>query len=106
VLVGARFGLEGVAVSILLVALCVIFPSGFYMRWALARIAPWPFLGCLGAPLLYASLTTAVLAALAYLLPRTAAPVELLGVVAGGAVLYGALLWSRERSLLLSLRGG
>jgi lipopolysaccharide exporter len=106
VLAGARFGLEGVAVSILLVTLCVIFPSGFYMRWALAQIAPRPFLACLGAPLLYASLTTAVLAALALLLPGTPAPLELLGVVAGGALLYGGLLWSRERPLLLSLRGG
>ncbi len=105
VLIGIRFGLHGVALAIVLATLCVLFPCGFYMRWVLARVAPAPFLACLVRPLLYAVLMGLGVTALAPPLASLPTGLQLALLVAAGAAIYGALLWTRERGLLLSLRG-
>ncbi len=105
VLIGIRFGLHGVALAIVLATLCVLFPCGFYMRWVLARVAPAPFLACLARPLLYAALMGLGVHALAAPLASFSTGLQLALLAAAGAAIYGALLWTRERGLLLMLRG-
>ncbi len=105
VLIGIRFGLRGVALAIVLATLCVLFPCGFYMRWVLARVAPAPFLSCLVRPLVYAALMGLGVYALAGSLACFSTGLQLVLLAAAGAAIYAALLWTRERRLLLSLRG-
>ncbi len=105
VLIGIRFGLQGLALGIVLATLCVIFPCGFYMRWVLARVAPAPFLACLARPLLYAALMGLGVHALAAPLASFSTGLQLALLATAGAAIYGALLWTRERGLLLLLRG-
>ena len=105
VLVGIQFGLRGVALAIVLATLCVLFPCGFYMRWRLARVAPAAFLACLLRPLVYAALMGLGVYALAPPLASLPTGIQLTLLAAAGAAIYGALLWTRERGLLLALRG-
>jgi O-antigen/teichoic acid export membrane protein len=105
VLIGIQFGLRGVALAIVLATLCVIFPCGFYMRWLLARVAPAPFLACLVRPMVYAALMGLGVYALSESLSTFSSGLQLVLLAAAGAAIYAALLWTRERQLLLSLRG-
>ena len=105
VLIGIQFGLRGVAFAIVLATLCVIFPCGFYMRWLLARVAPAPFLACLARPLVYAALMGLGVYALSGSLASFSSGLQLVLLAAAGAAIYAVLLWTRERQLLLSLRG-
>jgi lipopolysaccharide exporter len=103
--IGVRFGVRGVAVALVGVTAGVIFPCGFWMRWKLARIPARPFLRQLLRPLAYAALMALAVGVLARALPALPAPLELVALGACGVAVYGCLLWQRERTLLLALRG-
>ncbi len=102
---GIRFGVHGVAVALVLATAGVIFPCGFAMRWALARVPPGRFLAQLGRPLAYAALMGLAVGAAGLRLPALPAPLELLLLGGVGAAVYLLLLFLRERRLLLALRG-
>lgn len=103
--IGVRYGLHGVAFALVAVTAGVLFPSGFWMRWKLARLTARPFLRQLLRPLAYAGLMALAVALADRLLPVLPAPVELVALGACGVAVYGCLLWQRERALLLALRG-
>jgi O-antigen/teichoic acid export membrane protein len=106
VLAGIRFGVGGVAVALVAATLGVLFPCGFYMRWALARVAPRPFLAQLGRPLAYAAAMGLAVAALGARLPALPVPLELACLAGCGSGVYALLVFTRERRLWLALRGG
>jgi O-antigen/teichoic acid export membrane protein len=104
VLIGIPFGVHGVAAALVVATAGVLFPCGFTMRWALARIRPAAFLATLARPLAYAALVGAAIAALSAGLPALPAGAELGLLVACGAAVYLGVLAVRERALLLALR--
>lgn len=105
VAVGIRFGLHGVAAALVAATAGVIFPCGFGMRWALARVPPGRFLAQLARPLAYAALMGLAVGAAGARLPALPASLELLLLGGFGVAVYLLLLFVRERQLLLALRG-
>lgn len=105
VLAGAQFGARGVALALLLATAGVTFPCGFFLRWLLVRLRPRPFLACVARPLAYALIMGIAVRALETVFPPLSALPKLGLSVACGIAVYTALLWTRERALLLSLRG-
>jgi O-antigen/teichoic acid export membrane protein len=105
VAIGVAYGAQGVAVALVVATAGVIFPCGFAMRWALAEVPPGPFLAQLARPLAYAALAGLAVVAAGAGLPALPAPLELLLPGGIGAAVYLALLFARERALLLALRG-
>jgi O-antigen/teichoic acid export membrane protein len=105
VTVGIRFGVHGVAVALVAATAGVIFPCGFGMRWVLARVPPGRFLAQLSRPLAYAALMGLAVFVAGAGLPTLPAPLELLLLGGVGGAVYLLLLFLRERSLLLALRG-
>ena len=73
----------------------------FYLRWLLIRMPIVPYVASLGRPLLYGALMGLCVEALALPLAGLAAPVRVALLAAFGAAVYGALLWLRERPLLV-----
>ncbi len=102
---GIRFGVYGVAVALVVATACVIFPCGFGMRWALARVPPRRFLAQLARPLAYAALMGLAVGVAGAGLPALPASLELLLLGGFGVAVYLLLLFVRERQLLLALRG-
>ena len=105
VIAGVRFGVRGVAIAVVVANACVLFPCSFYLIWILVRLRPGPFLACLGRPLAYALVMGAAVHGLATLLAGLDAPWKLATAIGSGVAIYGALIWTRERALLISLRG-
>ena len=103
--IGVRWGVRGVAIALVAVTIGVIFPCGFWMRWELAGLAPRPFLRQLVRPLAYAASMALAVALVGRLLPVLPAPLEIAALGGCGTLVYGCLLWQRERELLLALRG-
>ena len=60
VVLGARFGVEGIAWALILAAVFIQLPVGFWIRWRLIRMSPWPYLRSVGAGLLVAGVVGAV----------------------------------------------
>lgn len=104
--VGLTFGLRGVAASILLATLIVLIPAAFYLRWVLVELSPRAYLGCVGPPLGYAACMGLAVHALGHLLVGGAPLLELLVLGVWGVLVYGAIVWSRERVWMMALRGG
>lgn len=105
ILVGVRFGARGVALALVLATACVLFPCGFYLRFLLVRLRPVPFLTHLAPPFAYAAIMGVAVRGTATLLAPLPAGPKLAFAIGCGLTVYGALLWTRERALLLSLRG-
>jgi len=101
--VGAGFGLAGVATAIVLATVVLLIPA-FYVRWLLIRMPVRPYLSSLARPFLYGAVMGAAVRALAIPLGGMQERIQLTLLVGVGAAIYAALLWLRERPLLLSLR--
>jgi O-antigen/teichoic acid export membrane protein len=54
VIIGSRFGVEAIAWALILSAVLVQVPVGFYVRWRLIGMSPWPYLRSVGVGLLMA----------------------------------------------------
>lgn len=108
VVLGSRFGVEGIAWALILAAVLVQVPVGFYIRWRLIDMRPGPYLKSVGAGLLVAG----VVGALSLLaVERVAWPgdIVLLAVVlpVAGALYLGLARWwfpTRAARLLTILR--
>jgi O-antigen/teichoic acid export membrane protein len=105
VALGLRFGLEGVAGSILVATVSVLLPGACAMRWILVRMPALAYLRCLARPLAYALVMGGAVKALAACLGALPDPLAIGLLAAGGAAVYGALLLLWERPFLLALRG-
>lgn len=104
--IGIGFGLRGVAFSVLLATLLVLLPCAFYLRWILVGLRPRAYLASVGRPLGHAAVMALAVHALARVLGEGAPLLELLTLGVFGAMVYGALLWTRERVSVMELRGG
>jgi hypothetical protein len=101
---GASYGARGIAWAMLLSTTCILFPCGFFLRWVLIRLPPGPFLACLSRPLAYAGFMGVAVGALVSQMAQTPTVPKLAAGVACGIVVYASLVWSRERSLVSSIR--
>jgi len=104
VTIGLRFGLEGVAASILIATVVVLLPGAFYLRWLLVRMPVLGYLRCLARPLAYGLVMGVAVKGLASCLGALPDPLEVGVIAAAGVAVYAALLLAWERRFLLALR--
>jgi len=104
VAIGLRFGLEGVAASILIATVVVLLPGAFYLRWLLVRMPAQGYLRCLARPLAYGLVMAVAVKGLAPCVGALPDPAAVGVLTAGGAAVYAALLLTWERPFLLALR--
>ncbi len=98
--IGARWGLTGIAWSVVMVSVLVMFPVGLYLRRHLIDLGTRQYLSHL-APYFWIALASAAAAVLAHTLVQWPSPVlELFVLVIIGAAVYVGLLVSLERPRL------
>ncbi len=103
ILIGARSGVLGVVIAMIVVSLVFLVPLEFWARWRLVGLRPLPFVAAFGRPL-YMSLAM-MLAVLLVLrsLPGWPAAVQLGIGAAVGVLVYGAavVLWNGDEIRVL-----
>lgn len=102
--IGARWGIEGVAWSTLVVVAFISFPASFYLRWLVVRMQMLPYLSSLKVPLIGSVLMIATLWALSPIWNQLSQVASLLCQVSGGALIYALAVWLMDRPLYLEIR--
>jgi len=108
VVVGARFGVEGIAWALILVALFILMPVSFWIRWRVIRMTPLPYARSVGVGVLVAGAVGALAYAAVERIPWPG-DVVLLAVVlpVSGAIYFALVRWwfpARAARLLTILR--
>jgi O-antigen/teichoic acid export membrane protein len=104
-LIGVRWGIEGVAFSILAEMALIRFPASFYLRWLLVRMRALPYLNALRVPSIGSALMASALLALSPVWNQFPYSfVSLLCQVAIGILIYAGSLWFMDRPLCLEIR--
>jgi O-antigen/teichoic acid export membrane protein len=103
-LIGVGWGIEGVALSMLIVVAIVFFPIEFYLRWFVVRMRPIPYLSVLKVPLIGAALMTSTLWILTPLWDQLSKPVSLFCQVSTGGLIYVLAIWLISKPLFVEIR--
>lgn len=103
ILFGARHGVIGVVVSMIVVSLAILVPLEFWARWRLIGLRPLPFIAAFARPLAMSLVMTVVVVLAMRATTSWPAMVQLIAGAIIGAVVYGlaSLLWNRDELKLL-----
>lgn len=99
-LIGARFGIEAIALSQLVAVAAIMFPIGFVLRWHLARIRPAEYLGAFCIQLVSALVMGATVLLIRSWVHWPGPVLEVVAAVSGGAAVYILFIALLRRSLL------
>lgn len=102
--VGARWGIEGVAWSTLVVVVFIFFPASFYLLWLVVRMQALPYLSVLKFPLIGAVLMMTTLWVLSPIWGHLSQLASLLVQVSTGALIYILAIWLMNKPLYLEIR--
>jgi lipopolysaccharide exporter len=101
---GARWGIEGVAWSTLVVVAFIFFPAGFYLRWLVVRMRALPYLSSLKVPLIASVLMMILLRILSPIWNDVSQLASLLWRVSIGALIYTLAIRLMDKSLYVEIR--
>lgn len=102
--IGARWGIEGVAWSTLIVVTLVFFPAGFYLRWLVVRMQALPYLSSLKVALIGSVLVMTTLWVLSPIWNHLSQLASLLYQVFSGVLIYALAMWLMNKPLCLEIR--
>ena len=101
---GVRWGIEGVALSSLLVIALIRFPGSFYLRWLVIRMRVMPYLKSLFTPTLGATLMLALLVAIKPVWTGFSLLMGLSLQIITGAIIYLAVIYVIDRKVITDIR--
>ena len=102
--IGVRWGIEGVAMSTLIVTAFVFFPASFYLRWIVVKMQVLPYLKTLLFPLITSALMVIVLWALFPIWTHFSQLVSLICQIGIGVLIYVLALFLLNKTVWVEIR--